>query len=315
MVYTFVRSKHITRLYPPQGTFRTIDGIRLHYHFLSGAVSGQHRRTVLFLHGASGNSLDPLRVFSSVFQGRYNLLFVDRPGLGHSGRDWRRHTDPLEQASTIARLLDQLGIDECLVVGHSFGASVTAALALARPEKVAGLVFLAPATHPWPGGVNWYYTIAAAPVIGPLFCWTLTLPVAERRAAGAMACVFAPDPVDASYADGIDLPLLFRPSSFRANSQDVARLKSHLARQADRYSEIWQPAVIITGDSDQVVWPSIHSEGLLRDLPNASMVVLEETGHMPHYTRTERVCGEIQRMLDDLDGKAGCETDKSVSGL
>ena len=44
---------------------------------------------------------------------------------------------------------------------------------------LAGLVLLAPATHPWPGGVTWYYDLAARPVVGPLFSWTVALPVGE----------------------------------------------------------------------------------------------------------------------------------------
>ena len=42
-------------------------------------------------------------------------------------------------------------------------------MALNAPEFVRGLVLLSPVSHPWPGGVAWYYTLAASRALGPLF--------------------------------------------------------------------------------------------------------------------------------------------------
>ncbi len=128
------------------------------------------------------------------------------------------------------------------------------------------------------------------------------MPIAERLAPKAIEGVFAPETAADDYVERIKLPLLFRPASFRANACDVANLKRHLTRQAQDYSCIEQPAVVVTGTKDTVVWPSIHSDGLIRDLPNARLVVLEGAGHMPHHTRTAEVVREIESLLTEVSG-------------
>ncbi|MBO6757921.1 MAG: alpha/beta hydrolase [Roseibium sp.] len=305
IAYTAFRLRQIHAEYEADGAFADFDGVRLHYHFFPAAAAGSAAPTLVFIHGASGNAYDQMLAFSERFAGAYALLFVDRPGLGFSGRDMRGHASPRAQAELIKRLLKQLEIDRCIVIGHSLGASVTAALGLIDPERVKGLVFLAPATHPWPGGVNWYYSVASWPLIGRLFCWTLTLPVAERLMEKSITRVFEPSPAPDGYAAAIKAPLLFRPHSFRANAMDIARLKPHLVEQSELYPDLLQPTVVITGSEDTVVWPSIHSEGLVRDLPNARLVVLDGTGHMPHHSDGPHVAAEIEKLVKDVNDAAG----------
>ena len=60
---------------------------------------------------------------------------------------------------------------------HSLAGALGALLPLNHPQRVAGLVMLAPVTHPWPGGVGTYNKIVTTPVIGPLLAHTITLPI------------------------------------------------------------------------------------------------------------------------------------------
>lgn len=295
--YTLVRTRQIRGDNRAGGTFTRIDGVRLHYHLSEPEGTGRDLPVLVFLHGASGNALDLKLAFEAGLRHRYRLLFVDRPGLGFSERGGARHQAVDAQARLIAGLLEALSIDGAVVVGHSLGAAVAAALGLAAPGRVRALAFLAPASHPWPGGVAWYYSLAAVPLIGWLFCRTLTLPVAERLAAAAMENVFAPEPAPEGYAEAIRVPLLFRPDSFRANAEQIAMLKPSLEAQSPLYPGLMQPAVIVTGTRDTVVWPSIHSEGLLRDLPQAELVVLDGAGHMPQHTRTDDCVAALERLV------------------
>jgi pimeloyl-ACP methyl ester carboxylesterase len=306
-VYTGFKVRRINRRHGPDGSFATVEGVRLHYHFFPGP-EGSHRRPVLvFLHGASGNACDTRLAFEEVYRGRYPVLFVDRPGLGHSERGNGAHVPPEGQARLIAGLLERLAIENAVIVGHSLAGSVTAALGLIAPERVRGLAFLAPVTHVWPGGVNWYYTLTALPVIGWLFTWTLTLPVGERLAPAAMRNVFHPDRPPMDYDGAIRLPLLFRPNSFRANAEQICRVKEAVRAQAVHYPALKQPALVVTGTDDTVVWPSIHCEGLLRDLPDVEVLMLDRAGHMPHHTHTGDICGALDRLVERVEARADAE--------
>lgn len=289
---TAVGTLFIARRFPPNGRFVEVDGVRLHC-LVEGPADDP--LPVLLLHGASA-SLDGLRLALGPALAGRRLIWVDRPGHGHSARGGARVHAPAVQAALAAGLLDRLGVGRAVVVAHSLGASVAAAMAVEHPARVAGLVLLAPATHAWPGGVTWYYRLAALPVLGALFTWTLTLPIGVLVLARAIAGVFAPDPAPPDYAEAARAALVLRPKTFRANAADVVRLKPAVTAMAPRYRTIAAPTAIVTGDADAVVWPHLHSEGLARDVPGAELTVLPGVGHMPHHVRPDVAAAVVARV-------------------
>jgi pimeloyl-ACP methyl ester carboxylesterase len=202
------------------------------------------------------------------------------------------------QAKLIAGLMDALAIERAVIVAHSLGGSVAAALAVTHPSRVAGLVFVAPATHTWPGGITWYYTVSTLPLIGRLFAWTLVFPVAALILDPVMRGVFAPDPMPPDYRQAARVPLVLRPGNFLANARDVANLKDNVIQMQPRYREITAPTVIVTGDADSVVWPHLHSEGLKRDIEGAELIALPGIGHMPHHVRPDIVAAAVEQVTE-----------------
>lgn len=293
----------IERRNPPVGDFVTVNGTRLHYVHVP--ADNAELPPVVFIHGASGNLRDQMLPIRPELEGRAEMLFFDRPGHGWSSRGPDNAT-PDAQAHTIAALMDEVGIERAIVVGHSFGGGVAAAFALEHPEKVAGLVFVSAASHPWPGGeTSWYYHLTATPVIGWLFSQTLSLPAGWQRMMAATDCVFAPNPVPEGYNSRAAIPLVLRPSAFRANATDVVSLYPHVSKVAPRYGEIDKPTVVISGDSDTVVFEHIHSAGLARDIPGAELVWVENLGHKPDWTAPELVEAAIEKVAGaDIDLQA-----------
>ncbi|WP_306118751.1 MULTISPECIES: alpha/beta hydrolase [unclassified Roseitalea] len=295
----------VERRYPPTGTFATVRDTRL--HFVLHRAERPDLPTTVFLHGASGNLHDAASVFAEPLRGRANLLFVDRPGHGWSTRGPDDNAWPDGQARTLAALLDHLGIDEAIIVGHSFGGAIAASFALDHAERTAGLLFLSPVSHPWPGGVSWYYRLTAVPVLGRLFTETVAMFGAIMRIDGGTDCVFAPNRPTLHYARRTHLPLIFRPGHFRANAIDVANLYEYVTRVSPHYARIQAPAVIITGNKDTIVLPSIHSTGLARDLPNAELLRIRNLGHKPDHVVTDLAIAALERLAGkprDLEGLA-----------
>ncbi len=291
---TCAGSRQIERRHPPVGHFRNVGGTRLHYVHVPGP-----RGTLpplVFFHGATANLNDQMVPLQPLLEGRAELLFVDRPGHGWSARG-RGNDTPFGQAKTIAALMDELGIDRAMLIGHSFGGATAAAFALAYPERTSGLVMLAPASHPWPGGATaWYYSLAAMPILGPLFVATLIYPLGLRRLAAATQAVFAPNEVPDDYAWRAAIPLILRPCVFRANALDVAGLFGFVSAAAPRYQEIAAPCVIITGDRDTVVADAIHAAGLAQALPQATLVRVRNLGHKPDWIARDLVLAGIENV-------------------
>ncbi len=292
--YTRWQVSQIELKFPPVGQFANIAGAKFHYLDVPGrAPDGA---AVLFVHGASGNLNDQRGTFEQALTGTARLIFVDRPGLGYSERGGAE--TPAQQAERYKFLLDELQIDKVVLVGHSLGSASVVAFAVLYPERVKGLLFLAPATHPWPGGVNWYYNVASLPVIGHLFTETILLPVGMASLKQGAKGVFEPDPMPSNYVESSAAALVFRPDIFRNNARDVAGLLEFVTAFSPRYKEIKAPTVVITGNKDDIVLPSIHSVGLERDIEGAELIVLDGVGHKPDYVGREQAVSAIKAMLD-----------------
>ncbi len=291
--YSAHRGAAISADHPPVGRFTTVDGVRLHHVELGP----RNAPTVLLLHGASGNLNDPVAALADSLGGDLRIVAVDRPGHGWSERgDMEAMSTPAAQAGLVAELLEEIGAGPAVVVGHSWSGALALALALDHPRLVAGLVLLAPASHPWPGSVSWYSSLGSMPVVGRLFTASIVLPVGERAIEAATRAVFAPQVPPEDYAERVGTLMALRPASFRANALDIDRLKPFLARQSRRYGEISVPTVIITGTADETVSPEIHSRALAREIAGARLVELPGVGHMPHHAEPELIADHIRRL-------------------
>jgi pimeloyl-ACP methyl ester carboxylesterase len=74
---------------------------------------------------------------------RFYMIAIDRPGYGYSSYG-EPMTSIKEQAEAVVAAIP----DHAILVGHSYGGPVAAAVAMYFPEKVRELVLLAPAVDP-----------------------------------------------------------------------------------------------------------------------------------------------------------------------
>lgn len=301
--FTAWQSAAIERRDPNIGVLTDVGGFRMNaLHIQAGADADLP--PLVFIHGASGNLRDQEAAFLPLLKGRAEMLFVDRPGHGYSERGGPANDTPDGQAAAIAALMDSYGIKRAVIVSHSLGGAIAASFALYHPEKTAGLVFLSPATHPWPGGVDWYYNLAATPVIGWIFTHFVSLPAGMVLMDDATKSVFSPNRRRDTYVQEGAPALVLRPDTFRSNAIDVAGLNAYVTRVAPHYPEIRTPTVIITGDSDPVVLEEIHSQGLARDIAGSELVTIHGLGHKPDYVVTDVAIAAIEKVSGknrDLD--------------
>jgi pimeloyl-ACP methyl ester carboxylesterase len=96
---------------------------------------------VVFLHSLAGTSRQWLPQLEHLRRSR-RALALDLPGHGRSSAPESVRIPAL--ADAVGRVLDELGIDRSVLVGHSAGAAVAIALAGRRANQVAGLLLLDP---------------------------------------------------------------------------------------------------------------------------------------------------------------------------
>jgi pimeloyl-ACP methyl ester carboxylesterase len=304
---TIIGVAQITRTHRPDGVFVPVSGGRLHMVDLAPAKADGGPPVVL-LHGASGNLADQRLTLGNKLAASRRVILVDRPGHGFSDRpDGVADASPARQAALIAEALERQGVTRAIIVGHSLAGAVATAFALDFPDRTAGLVLLAPVTHPWKGGIYWYNKVASTPVLGRLFAHTLVVPLGVFMLTPGIENAFAPEQPPADYARRAAATLVLRPDEFVANAQDLAMLKAFVTAQVPRYHAIAAPTVVITGDRDTTVSPDIHARPVAALIPGAKLIVLNGVGHMLPHVAPDVIIAEI----DALTARA----DRATAGL
>jgi len=99
---------------------------------------------IVLLHGIGSNaqSFAPLM---RIFDARHPMMAFDAPGYGSSEPLTIEWPDASDYAAALDRLLVELGVARCVLVGHSLGCLMSARYALVAPKKVATLVLISPA--------------------------------------------------------------------------------------------------------------------------------------------------------------------------
>jgi pimeloyl-ACP methyl ester carboxylesterase len=295
-VVTWIGSSLIERAHPPLGRFIVVDGFRQHIVELAGSPGGAASTPpIVLLHGAGCNLQDMRLALEERLAGR-RLVFVDRPGQGWSERPGRRGSSPAWQAAILRGVLDHLGIDRAILVGHSWGGTLALTFALDYPERAAGIVLLAPPTHPHLRHMTPLYRVLGSPGFGWLFAHTLALPLTAATLAAGLRAVFRPQPMPLDYIRRSAASLVLRPAAFLANAHDVADLKDFLTSQVARYATLGVPAILLTGDRDRIVPPQQHAMALAAAAPHLKLIVLPGKGHMSQQCAADQVAAAV----DDL---------------
>lgn len=287
----------VQRAFPPQGRMIEVDGATLHVVDIGPRAAGL---PIVMLHGASSNLEVMRRPLGDLLAKDHRVILIDRPGHGWSTRARRQDSTPDIQARIVDEALAKLGIDRAIFVVHSWSGALGARLALDYPRRVAGLVMLAPVTHPWRGGVGRYNEIIATPVIGPLLAYTITLPLGYFVAESGARNVFLPQTMPDGFVKESATPLLLRPREFIANAYDLVTLKQAVAAQISRYGEIRMPVTIIAGEPDKTVKTDTHARPFAATVPNAKLIVLPNLGHMVQNAVPDLVKTEIETMIAQI---------------
>jgi pimeloyl-ACP methyl ester carboxylesterase len=294
-IVTLIGSRAIERRFPPRGRFIMAGGLRQHVVEL-GATAPAGSPPIVLLHGA-GCNLEDLRALGERLATTHRVILVDRPGQGWSEGRGRATCSAPAQAKILRELLGRLGIARAVIVGHSWGGTLAVTFALDHPDCVAGLVLLAPPTHPHLHRLTWLYGMLSPPVAGWLFSRTFAVPLSALALETGVRGAFVPQTPPPDYLSRSAAWLLLRPRCFLANARDIAGLQRFLTGQVPRYRDLRIPVVVASGDRDAIVAPRLHTMAFAVALPGAKLVLLPGVGHMPHHAEPERIVAEIEALI------------------
>jgi pimeloyl-ACP methyl ester carboxylesterase len=118
----------------------------LSYREAGGADSSANGDALplVLLHGIGSGAASWVQQFEVLGTNR-RVLAWDAPGYGASTPVSAESPVASDYASVLQQWLDVLGIERCVLVGHSLGAIIAGAFAAAHSQRVTGLLLLSPA--------------------------------------------------------------------------------------------------------------------------------------------------------------------------
>lgn len=288
--YVWTKTRAAEKAHPPAGKFINVDGVRLHY-LERGAGPA-----VVLLHGNGVTSQDfELSGVMDQLAASHRVIAFDRPGFGYSARPDGTEWTPEAQASLFYQALHALQVERPVLVGHSWGTLVTAALALDFPKYVRGIVMIGGYYYPSPRVDAAMAALANLPVLGTLWRYT-GAPLLGRLLWPAFSKqVFSPMPIPARFRQ---LPpwLALRPSQLRASAAESGLMVPAAKRLCQRYGELIMPVALIAGDGDKLISPRKNSLRLHQAISHSALQLESGAGHMAHYAAPERVVAAVAQV-------------------
>lgn len=292
------------RLADADSRFLDCNGFRVHYKSV-----GTGPTLILLLHG----SFLSLRSWRRVMAPLANLpsdgatvVACDRPVFGLTSRPLPKGQGASlysaeAQSDLVAALIARLGFASAILIGNSTGGTIALLTALRYPEQVRGLVLV---------DAMIYSGYATSEVPGPV---RTVMKALKPAFAGLMGFM-----IDRLYAPALR-KFWFRQEAF--SDADLAAYRAdfmigpwqraffelflttrHLGLDA-RLPQLLTPCLVITGEHDRAVKPA-ESRRLADELPNATLAVIPDCGHLPQEEAPAPFLAAVKDYLNRLDGKS-----------
>ncbi len=268
-----------------------IDGLPIRY-----LAAGEGPPLVL-LHGAGDNALD-WRWVMPTLAATHRVYAPDLPGSPDSARPAADYS-PAFFERFVAAFLDALEIGPAAFVGNSFGGLIALRLALSEPARVTCLVLVDSAGLG--RAVNPAFTSVNVPGLAEAAIPFWRTPVgAYQRAWGRTALLFAHSPGSVPrewVAEQCRLAL--SPGYLEAHMAVLRALvdpKGQREVLVDRLPSLTIPTLVVWGARDRVFPESQAREAVAR-LPEGSLALIPDCGHMPHVECPERFLGVLGRFI------------------
>ena len=243
----------------------------------------------MFCHGTPFSSL-LWQPFARTLESEFTVHVWDMPGYGSSSKHPEHAVDFGTQAEALAALIAHWGLERPHVVAHDFGGAVSLRAHLFGGVGYASLLLVDVVAIP-PSGSPFFRFVQDHPgVLGELPAYIHTA-IVRSYIQGASHRGLRQDDLDALVAPWTG------DEGQRAFYRQIAGYdEAFLEANESRLGELSIPVRILWGAED--AWLPVAVGERLRDLiPEATLALADDAGHLVHYDAPATLAGELHAWL------------------
>jgi pimeloyl-ACP methyl ester carboxylesterase len=250
---------------------------------------------VLLIHGFGTSTYTWRHIIPEIVR-NHRVVAVDLKGFGQSDKPLDERYSVTDQAELVAQLIEDLDLRDLTVVGHSYGGGIALLLAIKDDNRlgnrISKLALLD--TIAYPQNIPVFFQMLSTPFVSHLGV-RMVPPNAQVRVALQIAYH------DNSKIDDSEVEVYAAPLKTAAGKHAII----HSARQivpedieqiSERYKSIRLPTLIVWCDHDRIV-PLEVGLKLRRTLPNSTLRIVENCGHMPQEEQPEQTLELLNAFL------------------
>jgi pimeloyl-ACP methyl ester carboxylesterase len=250
---------------------------------------------VLLIHGF-GASTYTWRHVAPELAKTHRVIAVDLKGFGQSDKPFDSRYSVFDQAELLAQLIVDKDLRNLTLVGHSFGGGIALLLALEANDRLEGritkLVLLDSIAYPQ--NIPVFFRLLDVPLVSHLGV-SMIPPSVQTRVALRIA-YFDDSKIDQDEVDAYAAPLRTAAGKHAIIYSARQIVPDGLAEISERYKTIELPTLILWCDHDRIV-PLEVGLKLRRTLPNSTLRLVEDCGHMPQEEQPESTLKLLQGFL------------------
>ena len=295
-LYSRFLAAQAEREVPQAGKLHPVPGGAIHY-----VESGRpDAPVVVLIHGISAQLQHFTYGVADLLAPDFRVITIDRPGCGYSVRERDDDAALAMQARMIGTFLDDLGVKNPLIAGHSLGGAVALAMALDRPAQTGALALIAPLTHVQDEVPAIFKGLELrTPFMRRFVGNTIAGPVGKATADKVIDFAFAPETPVPDFMTRAAAILGLRPKAFITASCDLVMLETAMPAQQARYGELSVPAGVLYGDGDILLSPEAQGQSMQKY--GVSYRALPGRGHMLPITAPAETAGFIREIAARME--------------
>jgi len=275
--------------------FEGTDGIDLHVVDRGDPSTGEP--VFVLLHGSNFNA----STWNDVIDGLSEIgrtVAYDQVPYGLSEKlvegDWSG-PNPYTPEAAVQRLnalLDERNLDRVVLIGSSYGGTLAVRAALTMPERIAGLVLVDAAVFVNESMPAWLLNSPQMARLGPLMA----------RFIGTGTAFYEQCYSDPALFTGVrkqrTMVMTQLPNWDFALWAYLKAWGTESMNYEEQLSTISIPTLVMSGSEDAIVPPE-DSRKLQNLLPDASLVMIDGAGHLPHEESPAEFLEAVKRWMTD----------------